>query len=63
MVSLKSKHDIEIMREACRITGETLNAVEEIIKPGITTKAMSVCKPIAIANLVLITHHHFGRRA
>ena len=41
MVSLKSKHDIEIMREACRITGETLNAVEEIIKPGITTKEIS----------------------
>lgn len=41
MVSLKSKHDIEIMREACKITGMTLNEIEKIIKPGITTKEIN----------------------
>jgi len=41
MVSLKSKHDIDTMREACKITGMTLNEIEKIIKPGITTKEIS----------------------
>lgn len=41
MVSLKSKTDIEVMREACRITGLTLNFIGEMIKPGITTREIS----------------------
>lgn len=41
MVSLKSKTDIEVMREACRITGMTLNFIGEMIKPGITTREIS----------------------
>ncbi len=41
MVSLKSKADIEVMREACKIVGETLNFIGEMIKPGITTKEIS----------------------
>ena len=41
MVSLKSKTDIEVMREACRITGMTLEFIGEMIKPGITTREIS----------------------
>ena len=38
MVWLKSGHEIELMRVAGKLTEETLNAVRDIIKPGITTK-------------------------
>jgi len=41
MISLKSKTDIDVMREACRITGMTLSYIEGIIKPGVTTKEIS----------------------
>ena len=41
MISLKSKTDIDVMREACKITGMTLSYIEGLIKPGITTKEIS----------------------
>jgi len=37
MISVKSLREIELMRAACRITGETLKLLEESIVPGITT--------------------------
>ncbi len=37
MVTIKSKNEIEYMREACRITGETLKRLEEMLEPGITS--------------------------
>ena len=37
MVTIKSKKEIEYMKEASRITGLVHNKLEEIIKPGITT--------------------------
>ena len=37
MVIIKSKTEIEYMKEAGRITGETLNLLESLLKPGITT--------------------------
>ena len=37
MVTIKSKREIELMREACRITALTHKAIEELIKPGMTT--------------------------
>ena len=37
MINVKSLNEIEIMRVACRLTGETLKLLEESIKPGITT--------------------------
>lgn len=37
MVDIKSKREIELMREVCRITALTHKAIEEAIKPGITT--------------------------
>ncbi len=37
MVEIKSKREIEKMREACRITALVHKKIEEAIKPGITT--------------------------
>lgn len=37
MVTIKTKKEIEYMREASRITGMVHKKLEEIIKPGITT--------------------------
>ena len=37
MVTIKSKREIELMREAGRVTALTHKAIEEAIKPGITT--------------------------
>lgn len=37
MIIVKSKREIELMRVACRITGETLKLMGESIKPGVTT--------------------------
>lgn len=40
MITLKSKDEIEIMRQAGRIVAETLKMVGENIKPGMTTKKL-----------------------
>lgn len=37
MVTIKSKSEIEKMKEACRIAALAQKAVEEAIKPGIST--------------------------
>ena len=37
MVYIKSKREIEIMEEACRIAALAQKAIEDVIKPGITT--------------------------
>ena len=37
MVTIKSKREIELMKEACRIAELTQKKVEEAIKPGIST--------------------------
>ena len=37
MVTIKSKREIELMREACRVTALAHKAIEEAIRPGITT--------------------------
>lgn len=37
MIYIKNKKDIELMREACRLTKMALNFVGEHIEPGITT--------------------------
>lgn len=38
MIIIKSKQEIDIMREAGKVTGEVLRKLEDFIKPGITTK-------------------------
>lgn len=37
MISIKSKREIELMREACKITALTYDYIEKIIKPGMST--------------------------
>ena len=37
MVSIKSKREIELMQEACKITALTYEYIEKIIKPGMST--------------------------
>ena len=37
-VQLKSEKDLETMRVVCKLAAETLCAVDEILKPGITTE-------------------------
>ena len=37
MVTIKSKKEIELMREACKVVALTHKALEEAIKPGMTT--------------------------
>ena len=36
-VTVKSKHEIELMREAGRILGTVLKELEKECKPGVTT--------------------------
>jgi len=40
MISIKSKHEIELMKKAGEIVGIVLNKLEEAVKPGITTKEL-----------------------
>ena len=37
MVTIKSKREIELMKEACRITGLVHKKIGEVIKPGMST--------------------------
>lgn len=37
MVTIKSRTEIEYMKEAGRVTGETLKLLESLVRPGITT--------------------------
>ena len=40
MIRIKTAEDLEQMREACRMTRDVLNLMEERIKPGMTTKEL-----------------------
>lgn len=37
MISIKSKREIELMKDACKLTALTYDYIEKIIKPGMTT--------------------------
>ena len=37
MVTIKSKREIELMKEACRVVALTYEKLEKEIKPGMTT--------------------------
>lgn len=39
---IKSKSEIELMRESCRIVAEVLKLLEISIKPGVTTKELDI---------------------
>ena len=51
MVTIKSKKEIEYMREACKITGLVHEKLAEIIKPGITTAYLDHFAEETIKNL------------
>ena len=36
-VTIKSAHEIELMRESCRLLSLVFDGMEKMIKPGITT--------------------------
>ena len=40
MIVLKTQTELQAMRKACRISAEALSVAEELIRPGITTKAI-----------------------
>lgn len=40
MISIKSKHELEIMREAGRIVAEAHEAVRRTVQPGLTTREL-----------------------
>ena len=40
MIHIKSDKEIELMREACRITGDVLKLLEDKIKAGMTTREL-----------------------
>ena len=52
MVTIKSKREIELMREAGRVTALTHKAIEDAIKPGMTTA--DIDKLLAIPRLSTI---------
>ncbi len=37
MITIKSKREIELMKEACKLTAQTYDYIESIIKPGMST--------------------------
>ncbi|MCI1721664.1 MAG: type I methionyl aminopeptidase [Lachnospiraceae bacterium] len=37
-VTIKTEHEIELMRESCRLLEEVHNALRDFVKPGISTK-------------------------
>ena len=37
MITIKSKREIELMKEACKLTAQTYEYIEKIIKPGMST--------------------------
>ncbi len=41
MITIKSEHEIELMRKAGEIVGKTHNYLKPFIKPGITTKELN----------------------
>ena len=41
MIVIKSNREIELMREACKVTAELLNELTDFIKPGISTLDIS----------------------
>lgn len=41
MIVIKSKREIELMREPCKVTAELLKDLEEFVEPGLSTKDIS----------------------
>lgn len=61
-ITIKSDKEIELMQEACSITAAILDAVGEIIKPGVTTEQIDQCihKMMEEAGAVPATLNYHG---
>lgn len=42
MITIKSNREIELMKEACRVVALTHKAIEEVIKPGMSTYDLDI---------------------
>jgi methionyl aminopeptidase len=42
MITIKSNREIELMKEACKIAAQTQKAIEEAIKPGMSTYELDI---------------------
>ena len=40
MITIKSERELDFMRQAGRIVGETLNLIESHVRAGVTTKGI-----------------------
>ena len=40
MISIKNEHELEAMREACKITAAARALAGEMVRPGVSTKAI-----------------------
>ena len=40
MIELKSKHEIELMREAGRLTAQCMDLMAQMVRPGVTTREL-----------------------
>ena len=58
MIILKSKKEIEFIREAGKIVAYAHELLREAIKPGISTFELD---EIAYRAIVNITHHHLSK--
>ncbi|MCY0901015.1 MAG: type I methionyl aminopeptidase [Firmicutes bacterium] len=52
MISIKSTHELEIMREAGRIVAQAHQAVRDLVQPGVTTRELSA----AVETLIRTAH-------
>jgi methionyl aminopeptidase len=52
MITLKSEHELELMREAGRIVAEVLAGIQNAVTPGITTAELE-----AIAQEIIVVKH------
>ena len=51
MVTIKSKKEIEQMREACKLTAQVHEVIKEAIRPGISTYELDqIAEKFIIAN-------------
>ena len=51
MINIKSKKEIELMSESCRITAMAHEAIKEIIRPGISTLELDkIAEKVIISN-------------
>ena len=53
-IPIKTEEEILLMREACQVTAAVLDAVGEIIKPGISTEEIT-----AFAHRMIAEHGDF----